>query len=646
METTSAILHTLGLKTSDLERAQESFSGLWQKYDFRVKTFQEGLGLTGFHLGVLGNKVVPDYSSSLGDHRERSETLQANHMDMCRFTGSDDPNYRKVAGEFQSIYRSIQNINRLRSPQTELVLRQSLVSKVTSLARDENENKSWDAAQARYEKLGFPTTNLRYRSIPKPALGTCSWIFEHEKYQDWLQGRNLPSHSGLLVLLGKPGSGKSVLMKEIYRRLSLGQTESDYSTAAFFFHAQGEELEKSMNGMLRSLLYQILPKNQYAFDHFNLSWDSIYSSMETEDLRTLLVSMLVKPYLKRMIIFIDAVDECDFSAIRDTAYFWREVTELASASGAKLNVLMSARHFPTISLSNSSEIIVEDHTKNDIEAYIQQKINLVASPKQDLSCLKTQFCLKSNGVFLWTVLALDKMLQEWDEGLGVSALLTRMDSVPLGLEDLFVHIMSGISRKARRLTLRLFQWASLTVKQLRLHEWHHVLAFIRQPYLESLCDWRKSDFFTETDDQLERQIRNLSRGLLEIRSVSGAHDDGLEAISVRAGAGSLDVSCGETRVVQFIHESARDFFLLGQGFSLLLPRTRNPRANGHLSIMATCLDYLSITELDALVKARDQLLQHQRERCGAYKACDNCRICKIRVSFNNLFILQREHSLT
>lgn len=54
MQTSSAVLDVLGLKTTDLERVQESFSALWQKYDFRVKTFQESLGITGFKMGRLG----------------------------------------------------------------------------------------------------------------------------------------------------------------------------------------------------------------------------------------------------------------------------------------------------------------------------------------------------------------------------------------------------------------------------------------------------------------------------------------------------------------------------------------------------------------------------------------------------------------
>lgn len=57
MDTSSTTLDALGLKTSDLERCQESFSRLWAKYDFQVKTFQEGLGLTGANIGALNKKV-------------------------------------------------------------------------------------------------------------------------------------------------------------------------------------------------------------------------------------------------------------------------------------------------------------------------------------------------------------------------------------------------------------------------------------------------------------------------------------------------------------------------------------------------------------------------------------------------------------
>ena len=52
MDTNVEILDSLSLKNSDLERCQEIFSSLWHKYDFKVKTFQEGLPLrVPFRLG-------------------------------------------------------------------------------------------------------------------------------------------------------------------------------------------------------------------------------------------------------------------------------------------------------------------------------------------------------------------------------------------------------------------------------------------------------------------------------------------------------------------------------------------------------------------------------------------------------------------
>lgn len=118
MDTSPAALDALGLKTSDLERCQETFSRLWRDHDFSVKTFQEGLGLTGVNIGPLSDKVVPDYSSVLGDAREHAETLQANHMNMCRFTGIQDPNYRKVAGELRQICNRIGRANQGLHPPT------------------------------------------------------------------------------------------------------------------------------------------------------------------------------------------------------------------------------------------------------------------------------------------------------------------------------------------------------------------------------------------------------------------------------------------------------------------------------------------------------------------------------------------------
>lgn len=622
METTPAILDSLGLKTTDLERAQEEFSKLWQNHDFRVKTFQEGLSLA-----KIGKKVVPDYSSLIGDHREHAETLQANHLEMCRFSGTDDPNYRKVAGELRSIYHSIARLNTEKTRRGRRTQGPMSALSASSSAKPSKVATGSHVDDACLESLWFPAINTRHESLERPAEQTCSWLFDHELYQDWFNSRNREKHYGLLWLKGKPGAGKSTLMKEAFRRAGLGQAKSDYRTAAFFFSAKGDELEYSPLGLFRSLLYQLLPSNSGHLRTFQAIWDAKRSGRRDirentvcwskEELESFFESMFTEP-TRRTMIFVDALDECDPRSVRSMAYLWRRITKSAHTSGVGLNVCLSSRHFPSVTLSDCPEIIVEQHNSHDIATYVDHRFQLgIATREPRWQLLRDNILEKSAGVFLWVVLVVDDVLGNWDDGKDIRYLTKRVKDCPEALETLFSDMFSVLRPEARELTVRFFQWAILAAKPLRLHEWHHIMAFIRQPTPESLSEWCQSDNYTANDDQLERQIRSVSRGLVEVKKAiaDDSQDKGFESMSVYAGAGSLNLEHGDTRIVQVIHESVRDFFLRNNGFSVLdSDLESNPIGNGHLSIMATCLDYLNITELDALVEARVRAARQDRSR--------------------------------
>ncbi|EHK50985.1 hypothetical protein TRIATDRAFT_181516, partial [Trichoderma atroviride IMI 206040] len=535
METTPTILDALGLKSSDLNRAQEEFSKLWQEYDFQVKTFQEGLSLA-----KLGKKIVPDYSSSIGDHGEHSETLQANHQQMCRYSGTDDPNYRKVAGELFN--------------------------------------------DTCLESLWFPAINTRYQNLERPADKTCSWLFSHKLYQEWFNGNNRQETHGLLWLKGKPGSGKSILMKEAFRQAVLEQDESNYHSAAFFFCANGNELERSCLGLFKSLLYQLLPGDRVYLQRFQKIWDkqkvpfhrmgtAAWQEGELEFFfRSMFMDMPRKRTMprKKTIIFIDAVDECEGHKVRSMIYFWRNITSSVYFIEGDLNVCLSSRHFRSITFSNCPEIIIEQHNSHDIATFVDHKFQLGIATQPQWELLRDQILEKSAGVFLWVALVVEDVLKSWDDGYDMPLLIKKVQDVPDTLRTLFSNMLSNLDSDVRELTVKFFQWAILATAPLRLHEWHHVMAFIRQPTLGSLNEWRQSVNFTDNDDQLEKQIRNVSRGLVEN---------------------------GNTRIVQVIHESVRDFFLLENGFFVLDSNLYMDTAGiGHLSIMNTCLDYLNIAE--------------------------------------------------
>lgn len=625
VETTPAILDALGLRSTDLERAQEAFSQLWHRYNFQVKTFQEGLGLTGINLGVLGNKVVPDYSSLIGDYRERAETLQANHMDMCRFSGGDDPNYRKVAGELRSIYLALQQGRETQVGHGEPMDVDTRPAEPELLrARELSEDE-----KAFLRSLSFPSANSRFRDLERPVAKTCTWLYDHPLYQDWINSRNIEYHNGLLWLKGQPGSGKSTLMGDVFRKTLNAQIECkagpSHLTAAFFFNAKGDALEHSPEGLFRSLLHQLLPRypeeligatNMWKRGILDWTEPWTYTSLKNYFQTTVLGTRA-----QRVFIFLDALDECDQGSIRLLGDFWRGITRRAHKRGIRLNVCISTRHFPCITLGDYMEITMEHYNKQDIRTYVDYRFGLVTSAT-DLpghwQSLRDAILERSAGVFLWAVLVVDDVVQSWDAGNDFSYLQKRVQDIPQELSDVYAAILLSVPDQERPLMVRLFQWATLTTKPLRLHEWHHVVAFIQQPLPESLHQWRQSINFTANDAQLERKIRSASKGLVEVKKTwaEETRENNFDGISVCAGAGSLNLEMGETRVVQVIHETVRDFFLRGGGFAILDPAlAAKPIGQGHLAIMWTCLDYIQIKELDALVQARSQVeLSENRQR--------------------------------
>ena len=55
-------------------------------------------------------QVVEPWSASIGDPgRERTETIDADHREMCRFSGKTDPGYVKVGSEIASRVNAIKD---------------------------------------------------------------------------------------------------------------------------------------------------------------------------------------------------------------------------------------------------------------------------------------------------------------------------------------------------------------------------------------------------------------------------------------------------------------------------------------------------------------------------------------------------------
>ena len=87
------------------------------------------------------------------------------------------------------------------------------------------------------------------------------------------------------------------------------------------------------------------------------------------------------------------------------------------------------------------------------------------------------------------------------------------------------------------------------------------LAFSVECPPKSQKSWQKSDGYLDAA-QIEKVLRALSKGLVEITQANPGGDDSEKFASPRIQ---------DSRRVQFIHESVRDFLLMHDGLRLIDP---------------------------------------------------------------------------
>lgn len=122
---------------------------------------------------------------------------------------------------------------------------------------------------------------------------------------------------GVFHISGGPGSGKSTIMKSILQKL-----DKRYTVASFFFYNLGVTLQKSREGLLRALLFQILQKNNTLLSHVLPEYRKLKGQIRWHPniLQKLLLEILADSSRPPIFFVIDALDECqeDISELLDS----------------------------------------------------------------------------------------------------------------------------------------------------------------------------------------------------------------------------------------------------------------------------------------------------------------------------------------
>ena len=421
-----------------------------------------------------------------------------------------------------------------------------------SSLRDEKDGPDY-VAQA-LEDLAFAKMEERRDTISKSYSNTCEWLFQKQEYLSWRDSAKMSEHYGFFWIKSKPGAGKSTLMKFFFK--SAKEQLPEDNVISFFFNARGEELEKSLEGLYRSLIYQLLTKIPRLQHHLRTAGNSTsrYQKWSLESLKSVFAEAVMHLEQDRLTCLIDALDECPEVEIREMIEFFEELGESAADKGVELRVCFSSRHYPHVTMTKCQDMLLDGQAghEEDITKYVKSKLKTRKGKTGD--DLRVAVQAKAQGVFMWVVLVVRIFNKESDRGSNNASLRKCLDQIPSELHKLFEDILQRGIRDDENL-VPILQWISFAQRPLACEELYFAVRSDR-PDFDVAKPWDQDEDDTET---MKLFILNSSKGLAELTR-------------------------GKKPTVQFIHESVRDY-LRETGFRVLAPDL-------HSSLLGSAHDYL------------------------------------------------------
>ncbi|KAI7240000.1 hypothetical protein KC330_g1521 [Hortaea werneckii] len=351
----------------------------------------------------------------------------------------------KLAGNFARLERGLLDLNSsdLKGWRFDDVL--VLLDRQAEIGRSEADERR---ARAIVDTLAHPHLRRRWEDVSNAPQSTFAWLLDPEvpksrQTNDLLSYLN--TKHGLFWIRGRPASGKSTLMKFLTdtRRtddvMKEWATDHDITIASHYFWAPGSTVQKSQQGMLQSLVHQILLADLTLIPAVcRKRWEARVSSTSwsTDELWACLETIVLVTS-RRICFLIDGLDECQPES--DLGPLAARLKKLSDESD-KAKMIVSSRPWPILEeqLSGcSGYLTMEDTNRHAILQALRGGLEASPNSRSLLSgvqwqCMDSDLWLrnlcpthnefhgelhvllhgivdKAQGNFLWVSLVLDKI---------------------------------------------------------------------------------------------------------------------------------------------------------------------------------------------------------------------------------------------
>lgn len=411
------------------------------------------------------------------------------------------------------------------------------------------------------QSLDFQGRVYRYKKTKSTHATTFQWMLQSSqetdrapiRFTEWLREK-----SGVFWIEGKAGSGKSTLMKFLCNNpttmshLRTWAQDKRLFVAHFFLWNAGSRLQKSREGLLRSIIFEILRRCPDLLDGiiYKVGIPAYFEQEECwdeEDLLRIYRIIMSKGMPIRFCFFIDGLDEYEDEK-RGHEELLDTLRSMEYSSDTKLCV--SSRPWivfrDEFSKSPEWHIKLEDLTRSDIRSLVTSEVNrnaqfrILRDRDSRYPDLVEEVVNRARGVFLWVILVIKDLCHGLTHHDPVDTLLKRLERIPEGLDGFFQHMIDSIPPIYRAESTRTFKTALLLGKP----ENFLIYSFIDEMEENPNCCLNlpsKKMPLEEREarrDQLQRRLHARCQGLLEIHGGSIEHEK-----------------------VDFLHRTVRDFLL-------------------------------------------------------------------------------------
>ncbi|KAG5660368.1 hypothetical protein KAF25_002974 [Fusarium avenaceum] len=485
------------------------------------------------------------------------------------------------------------------------------------------------------ESLRFSDMNRRKNQISENYPGTFSWVFKNKRddsrscslsggetddevtededgdedededdditmddapesaYPADLPSRNsfpvwLESDLNLFWISGKPASGKSSLMKflashsltiehlKVWQR-NMQITNRNLHIITHFFWKPGQLLQRNIEGMMLSLLHQVLHKDPCLAqrlweDQENVSDKRTRGDWDPDELREALFHA-IKSSSDAFCIFLDGLDE----AKELESLPWRDnrntqvIHDLLCLTNVKLCASSREEHPFRLFFEGRPRLRIHQLTYHDIYHFAENKLKISWLDSPHRSKILERVVKKANGVFLWVVLVLDSLNRATLSGTAsYNEYEERLAQTPPDLNDLLIDMWERPGDDAKLPSYRIdaSRYFSLAITAKKLHEdmgfddsaidhlsMRSLLVMataLEDEPLTSILDTGRNIQAKDLQARCARvtnRLRLISRGLLEI-TTSSRYDE---------SEGNPGLVRYDSKRIEFIHRSAFDF---------------------------------------------------------------------------------------